>query len=120
MLIVKQKAIEILETYCPDNVFLQGTINPKTEYPETFITFFITSSAFDAFYNNNENRVDWDLSIMIYSTDPDKIDTISKGVIKDFKKAGFIPQGAGNDLISDVETHTGWALDFIYPEYQTN
>lgn len=119
MLTVKENLIEILEQYCPDNVFLQGSLNPDEVYPETFITFFITSSEFNAFYNNNENRIDWEISIMIYSTDPDTIDTIAKEVIQDCKKAGYIPQGAGNDIPSDVETHTGWALDFIYPEYLT-
>lgn len=120
MLTVKETFIEIAENYCPDNVFLQGSLNPEIPYPETFITFFITSSEFNSFYNNDANRIDWEIAVMIYSTNPDTIDTISKGIIKDCKAAGFIPQNAGNDIPSDVETHTGWALDLIYPEYQTN
>ena len=120
MLTVKENLISILETYCPDNVFLQGTLNPDDAYPDTFITFFITDSEFNAFYDDDANRVDWSVAVMIYSTDPDQIDTIAKGVIKDCKAAGFIPQGAGNDLPSDVDTHTGWALDFLYPQQITN
>ena len=116
MLTVKENLISILETYCPDNVFLQGTLNPENAYPNTFITFFISDSEFDAFYDDDANRIDWSISVMIYSSDPDTIDTIAKGVIKDCKAAGFIPQGAGNDLPSDVDTHTGWVIDFIYPQ----
>lgn len=119
MLTVKENFIAIAENYCPENVFLQGSLNPEIPYPETFITFFITSSDFEEFYNDDANRIDWMLSAMIYSTDPDEIDRIAKGLIKDLKNAGFIPQGAGFDLPSDVETHTGWALDFIYPEFQS-
>lgn len=120
MLTVKENLIEILETYAPEHVFLQGSLNPDIPYPETLITFFITSSDFESFYNNLSNRVDWSISVMIYSVDPDEIDRIAKAVIKDCKAAGFIPQGAGFDLPSDVESHTGWALDFVYPEYITD
>lgn len=120
MLTVKNNLISILETYCPDNVYLQGTLNPDEDYPETFITFFITDSSFDTFYNNDSNSIDWSVAVMIYSNSPVKIDEISKGIIKDCKAAGFIPQNAGNDILSGVESHTGWAIDFIYKEYITN
>lgn len=116
MLTVKENLISILETYCPDNVYLQGTLNPEAAYPNTFITFYITDSEFNAFYDDDANRTDWSIAVMIYSNNPDTIDTIAKGVIKDCKVAGFIPQGAGNDIPSDVYTHTGWAIDFIYPQ----
>lgn len=120
MLEIKNKLISILETYCPDNVYLQGTLNPNENYPDTFITFFITDSEFDKFFDNNSNAIDWFISVMIYSNNPLNIDEISKGVIKDCKANGFIPQGAGNDVISDEVTHTGWALDFIYQQQITN
>ena len=116
MLTVKENLITILETYCPDNVFLQGTLNPEEAYPNTFITFFISDSEFDAFYDDDANRIDWSIAVMIYSINPNTIDTIAKGVIRDCKSAGFIPQNAGVDIPSDVETHTGWAIDFIYPQ----
>lgn len=115
---VKNLLISILENYCPQNVYLQGTLNAKEDYPDTFITFFITDSDFGAFYDNDANKSDWFIAVMIYSTDPNQIDTISKGIIKDLKAAGFIPENAGHDIPSDVETHTGWAIDFIYQEYK--
>lgn len=120
MLTVKENLISILETYCPDNVYLQGTLNPDETYPDTFITFIITDSEFDAFFDDNANRIDWSIAVMIYSTNPNTIDTIAKNVIRDCKAEGFIPQGAGNDIPSGVETHTGWAIDFVYPQTISN
>ena len=38
-------------------------------------------------------------------------------LLRKAKKAGFIPQGKGQDILSDEPTHTGWAMDFIYKEY---
>ena len=117
---VKEKLIAVLENNCPDpnNVFLQGTINPDEQYPDTFITFFITGSEFGSFYDNNEYSVEWSGAIMIYSVDPDTIESIVSGVYTDGKAAGFEFEGIGNDIPSDVETHTGWAIDFIYRQYE--
>lgn len=116
MIAVKENLIAILERYCPDNVYLQGTLNPDEDYPDTFITFFITNSDFNAFYDDNANRLDWSVAVMIYSNNPETIYEILGGVVQDCKAEGFIPQGAGNDIPSDVKTHTGWAIDFIYPQ----
>lgn len=120
MLTVKENLIAILETYCPDNVYLQGTLNPDEAFPDTFITFFVTDSEFNAFYNDDANRIDWSIAVMIYSINPNTIDTIAGNVIADCKTAGFIPQGAGNDIPSGIETHTGWAIDFLYPQTTNN
>lgn len=120
MLSVKEILITILEKYCPDNVYLQGTLNPDEAYPDNLITFFITDSDFDAFFDNDANKINWFISVMIYSNNPVTLNEIAMNVLKDCKAAGFIPEGAGNDIPSDVETHTGWALDFIYQQYQQN
>lgn len=113
---MKEHLIEILETFCPDNVYLQGTINPDVAYPQKFITFFTTSSNFDAFYNNDANRIDWYVSVMFYSDDPAEVQTIPPQIISALRAGGFIPTTAGIDIISDVTTHTGWAMEFTYPE----
>lgn len=120
MLAVKNKLITILEKYCPNNVYLQDTLNPNDAYPDTFITFFIAGSYFEVFYDDAPNGIDWTISVLIYSIDPEKIDSTAKGIIKDCKAAGFIPQGAGTDVISDEPTHTGVALDFVYQSKITN
>jgi hypothetical protein len=116
MLNVKENLISILETFCPNNVFLQGTINPNVKYPDTFCTFFIQDSDCDAFYDDNPHCVNWSGAVMIYSTNPETIVSILSNVITSMRKNGFIPQGCGNDIPTYVETHTGWAIDFIYKE----
>lgn len=117
---MKEKLIEVLDGFCPNCVFLQGTINPEEDYPETFITFFTTDSEFNAFYDDDANRIDWSLSVMYYSSDPAKVQSEPPKIIRALKAEGFIPQNAGIDIISDVDTHTGWAMDFIYPEKYSN
>lgn len=117
---MKRKLINILETFCPNNVYLQGSINPADGYPSKFITFFITDSDFDSFYDNDANRIEWYVSVMFYSSDPSEVQTIPPQIVKALRKNGFIPTSAGIDVISNVQTHTGWAMDFIYPELYSN
>ena len=117
---MKEKLIEILETFCPDDVYLQGTLNPDDPYPQKFITFFTTDSEFDDFYDNDANKIDWYVSVIFYSSNPAEVLSVPPQIIRALKAEGFIPQNAGLDVISDVDTHTGWAMDFIYPEKYTN
>lgn len=117
---MKEKLIEILETFCPDDVYLQGTINPDESYPPKFITFFVTDSDFDKFYNNDSNQIDWFVNVIFYSSNPQEVLSIPPEIIRALRAEGFLPQNAGLDVVSDVITHTGWAMDFIYPEKYTN
>lgn len=117
---MKEELISILETFCPDNVYLQGTLNPDEAYPQKFITFFTQNSDFEAFYNNDANRIAWYVSVIFYSSDPEEVLTIPPQIIKALKAGGFIPTNAGIDVMSNVQTHTGWAMDFIYPEIYEN
>ncbi len=117
---MKEKLIEILDTFCPNCVFLQGTINPHISYPQKFITFFVSNSSFNEFYDNDANKIDWSVSVIFYSSNPAEVLSVPPLIIRALKSQGFIPQNAGFDVISDVQTHTGWAMDFIYPEKYTN
>jgi len=113
---MKEKLIEILETFTPDNVYLQGTLNPEEAYPQKFTTFFTTDSEFNSFYDDNSHRINWSVSVMFYSDNPAEVQTIPPQIITALRNNGFIPTSAGYDIISDVQTHTGWAMSFIYPE----
>ena len=117
---MKDLLISILETFCPDNVYLQGTMNPDDAYPQKFITFFTTSTNDNAFYSNEVVGVDWTFSVMFYSIDPAEVNTIPAQISAALKAAGFIPQGKGNDIMCDSPLHTGWAQDFIYRENINN
>ena len=113
---MKDLLISVLEQFCPDNVYLQGTLNPDEEFPQKFITFFTTTTDDISFYNNDVAAVEWEFSVMFYSTDPVEVNTIPAQICAAMKAAGFIPQGKGNDLLTDRPSHTGWAMDFIYRE----
>ena len=117
---MKDLLISVLERFCPDNVYLQGTLNPDDAYPQKFITFFTSSTDDNAFYDNAVAAVDWDFSVMFYSTDPVEVNTIPAQIRSALKAAGFIPQGVGNDLMANRPTHTGWAMDFIYRQNINN
>lgn len=112
---MKEKLIEILEEFS-DNVFLQGTLNPDEAYPQNFITFYVSNSKFDAFYDNDAGCIDWDVTVIYYSDDPYEVLTVPPEIIAALRDEGFIPQDAGVDILCDVKTHTGWAMNFIYPE----
>lgn len=117
---MKELLISILETFCPNAVFLQGTLNPEEPYPQKFITFFVTDSDFDVFYDDDPNKIFWYVSVIFYSNNPVEVNTIPRNIINALHNAGFLPQNAGIDLITDTKTHTGWAMDFIYPEQISN
>ena len=113
---MKDLLISVLEQFCPNNVYLQGSLNPDAAYPQKFITFFTTTTDDNAFYDNDVVAVDWEFSVMFYSTNPTEVNTIPAHISAALKAVGFIPQGKGNDLLTDSPTHTGWAMDFVYRE----
>lgn len=117
---MKELLISLLDQFCSEEVYLQGTLNPDEAYPQKFITFFVTESPFDDFYDNNANKINWYVNVMFYSDNPREVLEIPPQIIRTLRNAGFIPQGAGIDIISDVKTHTGWAMEFIYRENYTN
>lgn len=117
---MKEQLVQVLEQFCPDNVYLQGTLNPDETYPAKFITFFTSTTDDISFYDDNVAAVEWDFSVMFYSSDPSEVDTIPALISTALKQAGFIPQGKGNDIFTDSPTHTGWAMDFKFRENITN
>mgnify|MGYP003289747471 CR=1 FL=1 len=109
---MKQTLIDILEKHCPNNVYLQGTMNPEEAYPEEFATFWTPSTDTAAHFDNAAAAVDWFFQVMYYSSDPTKVNTKPFEIAADLKAAGFVQQGRGHDIPSDEKTHTGWAMDF--------
>lgn len=113
---MKRKLIDVLEQFCPGNVFLQGTLLEDEEYPDTFITFWINDVEHNSYFDDEEFSIDWDFNVIIYSSDPEIIREMPKTIAKALKESGFIPQGLGNDIPSDRPSHIGWAMDFTYLE----
>lgn len=115
---MKQKLIDVLETFCPSNVYLQGSMNATATYPEEFITFFTMQTNDLAHYDNAVRAVGWRFAVIYYSDDPVKVNTKPFEIAAALKAAGFVPQGKGSDILSDEPTHTGFAMEFLYAERQ--
>lgn len=115
---MKQSLITVLETFCPNNVFLQGTLNSEQAYPDEFITFWTNYTDDDEHYDDETYSVEWNFSVNFYSTNPTNVNTKPDLIIAALKSAGFIPQGKGNDIPCDRPSHTGWAMEFIAKEIQ--
>lgn len=113
---MKDLLINVLEEFCPNNVFLQGTFDEKADYPDTFITFWTYDVPEGSHYDNEAHSFDWSFNVNFYSNDPSLVNTKPAEIRKKLKEAGFIVDGKGNDIPSDTPTHTGWALDVIYRE----
>lgn len=112
---MKDTLITLLQAICP-NVYLQGTLSDDGAYPENFITIWVNDAPDNAHYDNDVHSIDWYFSIIYYSSNPSNVNTVPAQIRAALKSAGFIPQGRGNDIPSDVPTHTGWAMDYIYTE----
>lgn len=114
---VKMTLYNLLNSICEGNVFLQGTLNPEDPYPHDFITYFTTTTADNAHFDNEVTSYEWTFYVIYYSDDPQKVATVPLQIASILKQAGFIPQGRGNDVVSDEKSHTGWAMDFLFVEY---
>ena len=113
---MKQMLINVLETICPNNVFLQGTLNANEAYPDSFITLWVDTTRDGEHFDDNTVSYNWYFSVIFYSSEPALVNSKPAEIIAALRSAGFIPQGKGNDIPSDKPSHTGWAMDFIYKE----
>ena len=120
--LLSRTVLDIYGTSVPleGRVFLQGTIEPDEAYPDTFVTFFTDDTDDRSFYDNELESEDWHFSVILYSTNPTLIEEARPQIIDRLKRNGFIAQGRGRDIPSDVPTHTGWAMDFVITEYIDN
>ncbi len=112
---MKLRLFNVLSTF-DFPVFLQGTISENEPYPESFITFFTEDTEDRNFFDNEVNSIDWTFSVIFYTSEPNRMSYIPRLIIETLKMEGFIPQGRGRDIPSDVPTHTGWAMEFIAME----
>lgn len=105
-------------------VRLQGSLLPKESYPDSFFTYWNDSADGSSYYSNNEGAILWAYSLNFYSTDPVLVSNMFK-IIEDtptakslLKSAGFIVSGAGYNVPSDEDTHTGRGISLLYREEQ--
>lgn len=114
---MKTQLITALESICPGNVYLQGSMSADGDYPDEFITFWTNYTEDHAHLDNDVVSIDWQFSVIYYSSNPSDVGTKPSAIITTLKNIGFIPQGKGRDIPSDLPTHTGWVIDFLKTEY---
>lgn len=109
---IKNDLVVLLETLNYP-VFLQGSLNPDEQYPDSFFTFWNFSTPEAAFYDDAANRAVWGFWIYFYSIDPMLVEQIPETARQLLKQNGYILQGKPNDISVDRPTHTG-AMFTVY------
>lgn len=112
---MKKKLIEILENLNYP-VFLQGSLNNEAEYPDTFFTFWNFETPESGFYDNGASKAVWGFWIYIYSNDPILVEMELEKARNLLKEAGYIASGKGEDVASDIDTHTGRMIEVYFIE----
>lgn len=100
--------------------FLQGSLNPDDQYPESFFTFWNFSTPEAAFYDDAANRAVWGFWIYFYSVDPRLVEQVSEQARQLLKSNDWIIQGKATDINVDRPTHTGaFFTVYKFEEYET-
>lgn len=111
---VKERLIETLQPLGYD-VILEGSLSPK-DYPDSFITFWNFTSSNTSF-DNEDMVTEYGFNIRFYSKSPIVVEENKRLILITLKKAGFIPDGRGNDFSFNQETlHLGWSIDVYFME----
>jgi len=79
----------------------------ETVYPSSFFTYLCEDAPFGEYYDNKPHAVVWTFGIGFYSDDPRRVESETNELIKRLLSAGWIVDGAGEDVQSDEPTHTG-------------
>lgn len=109
---VVDNLIDILESIGYP-VYRQGSMSDEESYPETFITFWNYDTPNHAFYSNQKYGTEANYNIYVYSSDPEKVYEVLTLAKKELECDGWIIQGNGFDVSSDIETHTGRGVNII-------
>jgi hypothetical protein len=115
----KKKLIEALESIGFVNavtIFRQGTFPKNKTYPDEFVTFQVTTEDGN-FYNDNPLFTTWNITVNYFSNSIRQLESRVAEIRNTLKTYGFIPQGKGEDAMSDEQSHTGWRMTFTFKDY---
>lgn len=110
---MKQELVTLLASFGYP-VFLQGSMNIDAAYPDSFFTFWNDDTDGAAFYDNDARVFNWAFTVYFYSSNPATVNTIMPQLRTLLRANGWIVDGVGYDVSTDVETHTGRAIDVLY------
>lgn len=110
---MKQELIDVLATLGYP-VFLDGSINPDTAYPDSFFTFFNYDTDEDMFYSGSPIGEVWRFRVWFVSTDPALVEAVSEQARQALKTAGWTAQDMPRDGAVNVPTHTARFFTVLY------
>lgn len=114
---MKQELISIINGLFPEySVFLQGSLNPNDPYPDSFFTFWNDESDGVMHYDNDARACVWAFTVYFYSNDPELVNTVLLQLRAELRRNGWFVPTFGYDVMTDVITHTGRALDVLYEQ----
>lgn len=103
---MKSELIELLER-SGYPVYLQGSLNPDDNYPDSFFTFWNFDNPENEFYDNTPGGCAWGFWVYFYSTDPQLVEIVPEQARQTLRKNGWTVQGKPHDIGVDRPTHTG-------------
>jgi hypothetical protein len=110
-----EKLIGLLAVYGYP-VIMHGSMAEDEPFPNNFITFQLTGSPEQDFFDGNPYGTQWRFAVAFYTSDPALLTTVPQQIYTDLKAAGWIPQGKGYITPSDEPTHTGWVNEYYFLE----
>lgn len=112
---MKEKLDEIFESIgLPFS--LQGSYQEGESLPISFFTYWNIDTPEDFFYDNEANRTQWKWYVYFYTSDPSVIYSQMDEFVRLAKEKGFIVEGRGNDIPSDVPDYLGRYVRVTYLE----
>lgn len=97
-------------------IFQQGSLAEDAPYPQSFFTFWNFQSEEVKTFDNEPIGCEWGYWLYFYSTDPLLVESELLNAKKLLKAANFDVWGKGEDVKSDVITHTGRMIGIYYDE----
>lgn len=110
---MEDNLIALLESF-KYPVIRQGSLAPEDAYPDTFFTFWNNSETGLSFYDDKTQRIDFDYSVNVYSTNPETVYSLLSQARSLLKENGWNCYERGYDVRSDEITHTGRGMRVFY------
>lgn len=108
--------LEELELSQEFDVILQGTIDPEDGYPDNFFSYWNWETPRDGYYDNRHTKVLWGFQIVAYSTDRNFLIEMTKKAIEKLEENKFIIDSDGEDISSNLKSHTGKMIEVYFIE----
>jgi hypothetical protein len=96
--------------------YQQGALYPLVDLPDVFVTYWTADSEAAASFDNTAAVTAWTIQIAVYGNQYYSLEKQFDAVCEKLKAKGFIQQGKGRDIPSDIKNYYGMACDFYYLE----